>query len=136
MNQQQEQFKQQLQDYIRHPSVIHITHFIIDIQIYVDNARISLTVPKNKSWEEIKNRIDRQLSRMPQPGNICPLCPPCTSLSTPCTSYVSCTQCAKSWCNPCYIKRLKKNIEEDSTLTCPFCHFVFTGEIPTFIIEK
>ena len=116
-----------LQNYIHYKKKIHISSYMIDIQIYMENKKISITIPRNIEWEEIIHRIDCQLR--PELIKECLICDKKENI----THFASCNKCAKQWCNSCYIEMTKFNIDNDTTLSCPFCRFVFQGEIPTFI---
>jgi hypothetical protein len=119
-----------LKNYIHYKTSIYICSFMIDIQIFMENKKISITIPKNIQWEEIIRRIDSQLQS--ELINECLICDnPENNIH-----FVSCNKCAKHWCNSCYIGMVKNNIDNETILTCPFCRFLYQGEIPTFIITQ
>lgn len=137
--------KYRIKNYIQgYKSNVFISSYIIDIQVIIENIKISITIPTNNNWEEITKRIDIQLqslsndsfsSELNRPeNNILFDCPICENQKD--INIISCNKCAKKWCNLCYINMVQKNIENDQTFSCPFCRFCFEGEIPTFILRK
>ena len=126
---------------IPYNSDVFLLRRIIDINIYTQYYKISITIPyKNNDhwedqWEDIKRRIELQLTS--SLIKECPICFNDTQVHDEELKYIiSCNNCSAQFCNPCFIEMTRKNIIDDIVLHCPFCRFCYKGEIPTFISIK
>lgn len=128
------ELKNRIQNYIKYDSTVRISSFNIniDIQIKKENKKISITIPIKYNWEEIINRIDIQLHNV-----LLSECPICLKQENR-VYIVSCNKCANKWCNLCYVDMIRINIDNVNyeSISCPFCRFSFSGEIPTYILNN
>ena len=97
------------------------------MEIYFPEYRSMLTINQDSTWKKLKRVVDSKLDNKDLSTSICNIC-----IENVLHPSVSCSECAKRWCYPCYIKIYEVG---KGLVTCPYCKNSVGEKMPDIFVR-